>query len=347
MKLKLIGINHNTASIEIREEFYLNQLQQDLFLSELKSRPSVVEAFILSTCNRTEIYVHTIDERTDTHELLQLIKSIKNEHGTMVGAGHFYELDGLEAVEHLLRVSTGLDSLVLGEKQILGQMKSSVERARTRGLFSKNFNILTNIAIRAGKKAQSETNISQGGSSISWAAIETAKKYMGELKDKSVLIIGAGKMSELALTQMRNKGINDLYLINRTHSKAVELAGKYQGIASDFCDIKEIMSKVDICFCSASAPHYILDKSTIQKIVNLRNQKDLLLIDISMPRNIDPEVASIDHVRLLAIDDLKGVVDSNIKIREQAIGEVESIIKQKLIEFKQKLSRLQPEYTTS
>ena len=172
----VIGLNHKTAPIEIREKFYLNPVQQDLLLLELKNHPFVSEAFVLSTCNRIEVYLKRTGISLSRQFVIDLISKIKKLPFDFDINKHVYTYEDTQAIEHLLKVASGLDSLVLGEKQILGQVKKAAERSRELGLLSKYFNILTNIAIRAGKKAQSETDISFGGSSISWAAIEMAQR---------------------------------------------------------------------------------------------------------------------------------------------------------------------------
>jgi glutamyl-tRNA reductase len=336
----IIGVNHKTAPIEIREKFFLNPAQQDLLLSELKNNPSITEAFVLSTCNRIEVYVKRLDSTVDTSFIIPLIARVKRITFDFDVNPYIYSYKDEAALEHLLRVATGIDSLVLGEKQILGQVKHAVERAREAGTLSRYFNILTNIAIRTGKKAQHETAISFGGSSISWAAIEMAEKAAGSLKDKSVLVIGAGKMGEIALGHLGNRGVSKIYLMNRTGEKAQSLAAQYNGIPASFMDIKEILSEVDICFCAAGAPHYILDKETMQRIMDLRHGRKLDIVDISMPRNIDPLVGTVQGIHLSSIDDLQDVVNENMKKRESALQQVEVIIRQKISDFNEKISKL-------
>ncbi len=337
----IIGLNHKTAPIHIREKFYLNPQQQDLLLSELKSHPQVAEAFVLSTCNRVEVYVKRVDPSVNQEFILALIAKIKKTPFDFDIKQYVYIYESNQALEHLLHVACGLDSLVLGEKQILGQVKTAVERAREVGVLSKHFNILTNLAIRAGKKAQHETDISHGGSSISWAAIEMAQKELGgQLVDKSVLVIGAGKMGEIALNQLNNRGVEKIYLMNRTGEKAEELAQKYNGISASFFDIKEILGEVDVCFCCVGAPHYILGKDAVSKIMAQRAHKPLIMIDISMPRNIDPDVAEIPGVQLKAIDDLDEIVQLSLRKRHQAVAQVEDIIRQKILEFNDKILKL-------
>ena len=337
----IIGLNHKTAPIEVREKFFLNPIQQDLLLLELKNHPLISEAFVLSTCNRTEVYLKRTDTSIDQNFVIDLIARVRKTTVDVDLNHHIYSYEGMQAIEHLLKVATGLDSLVLGEKQILGQLKTSSERARELGLLSKYFNILTNVAIRTGKKAQSETDISFGGSSISWAAIEMAQQILGSLENKSVLIIGAGKMGELALANLHRHAVSKVYLINRTGEKAQDLALQYGGIPASFWDIKELLTEVDVCFCSVGAPHYILDQEKISNIMQLRNGRRLVLIDISMPRNIDPAVAQLPNVHLSSIDALDGVVQTNMKKRQEAISQVEGIIAQKMVEFTEKWQKLQ------
>ena len=340
MKLSIIGLNHKTAPIDVREKFYLNQLQQDLFLSELRSDPSVLEAFILSTCNRVEIYVHCLKANPNLDDFVQIISRIKKIPAAADFRKYFYTYQGQQALEHLLKVAAGLDSLIVGEKQILGQVRNAFERARERGLLAKHFNILSNITLRTGKKAQTETDISLGGSSVSWAAITMAEKILGPLTDKSVLVIGAGEMSKLTIGQIAYKGLKKLFLMNRTQAHAQELAQKFNGIPVGFCDIKEVLSQVDLCLCAVDAPHYILDLETVARIKPMNPGPKILLIDISMPRNIDPRVGELDFVTLLFIDDLDKAIEENMKKRLKAIADVEKIIADKLNSFYDKLNKI-------
>lgn len=337
----IIGVNHKTAPIGVREKFYLNSHEAQHLLSELKSQPAVSEAFVLSTCNRVEVYLKRIDSSVDEGFVVKLIARIKKITFDFDYSRHIYTYEDAAAIKHFLQVTCGLDSLVLGEKQILGQVKTAVDNARQAGTISKYFNILTNIAIRAGKKAQNETAISLGGSSISWAAIGLSEQILGSLQGKSVLIIGAGKMGEMALDNLCNKDLGKIYLMNRTGEKAETLAERYGGIAASFWDIKEILAEVDLCICSVGAPHYILDKEKVGSIMRQRQGRPLILIDISMPRNIDPQTGTLPDVYLRSIDDLDQVVHANMKRREESVGQVEAIIRQKISEFNEKLEKLQ------
>ena len=307
-------------------------------MSELKNDPSVAEAFVFSTCNRVEIYANVLEAAKALEAILRRLFSVKKLNYTEEFIKYFYCHQDKAAVEHLLRVTAGLDSMVIGEKQILGQAKAAFERARTKGMFMKCFHLLSNTAIRVGKKARHETDLGVGGSSVSWAAIVRAERELGSLQDKSILIIGAGKMSDLAVGHIHNKGFRQLYLMNRTPANAEDLAEKYSGTVVPFCDIKEILAQVDVCICSVGAPHYILDKDTVGKIMPLRSHRRIVFIDISVPRNIDPLVAQVEHVKLFQLDDLQEVVGANMELRRLAVGQVEAIILDKSAAFFAKLA---------
>ncbi|MDE1921190.1 MAG: glutamyl-tRNA reductase [Candidatus Omnitrophica bacterium] len=337
----VVGVSHKTAPIGVREKFFLNPSQQDLLLSELKNHPQITEGFVLSTCNRTEVYLKCLNEDVGPSFVVALIAKVKKINFDFDTGLYVYSYEGPGALDHLLRVACGLESMVLGEKQILGQVKLAVERSHGAGTLSRYFNILTNVAIRAGKKAQNETQISHGGSSVSWAAVKMAEKALGDLKGKSVLVIGAGKMGGIALEHLQGLGVKKIFLMNRTGEKAEALAAKYNGIPSSFWNIREILSEADVCFCAVGAPHYILDKEKIADIASQRGGRLLVLIDISMPRNIDPEVGKLADVHLSAIDDLQVVLDNNMKKRSQAVHQVEDIIRQKITEFKVKIAKLE------
>jgi len=337
----IVGLSHKTAPIEIREKFYLNPDQQDYLLSELKNHPLVTEAFVLSTCNRIEVYLKRADASLDASFVISLMTKIKKINIGFDVSSYVYVYQGPQALDHLLRVACGLESLILGETQILGQVKGAVERARQLGALSRYFNILTQIAIRTGKKAQHETTIGYGGSSISWAAINRAEKIIGRLQDKSLLVIGAGKMGEIALNYLHHLGVKKIYLMNRTGQKAEQLAPQYHAVAASFWGIKDILSEVDVCFCAAGAPHFILDYEQIAHIMKMRAGRLLVLMDISMPRNIDPRVKNLPGVILSSIDDLGEVVDNSMKKREMAMPQVEAIIRRKILEFNNKILKLQ------
>jgi len=335
--LVVVGINHKTSGVEVREKFFLRAVERELLLSHLKSEVRVVEAFVLSTCNRTEIYAHLIDD--DHFLLIQSLFNMKDLSFSREWLRHFYIKKGAAAVTHLFDVACGMDSLVIGEKQILGQIKEAAALASKMGMFSRGFNILTNMAIRAGKMAQTNTHISTGGSSVSWAAVNMAQEMLGTLKDKNILIIGAGKMSHLTADQLSKKSVGKVFVMNRTLDKAADLAGRFGGQPVLFWDMKEVLTRVDVCLCSAGAPHYLIEKDHVQQVMPLRGNKPIIFIDISTPRNINPEVSGIPGVQLVSIDDLQRVVTENIEKRRSAMDEVRKIIDKKVVAFYKKMTR--------
>ncbi len=339
-KIAVIGINHKRAPIEIRERFSLSQTEQKLLLSELKNRLDVIEAFVLSTCNRVEIYANLLNESQDPYFLLEIICQIKKVPFVQNFREYFYCHVHRDAARHLLRVTSGLDSLIVGERQILGQVKDAVAQAVELSVLQQKFNILTNLAIRTGKKAQTDTDISLGGSSVGWAAVAQAEKVLGTLKDKTVLVIGAGKMSQLALQQMSAKGLQKLYLINRTHEKAVPLAENFNAQLVSLYDLKDVLTKVDVCIAAVSAPHYIIEKDFVENLMHARDKRPLVLIDIAVPRNVDPQSALVKGIHLYTVDDLKDVITQTLAKRQASIEAVESIVESKLADFYEKIQKI-------
>lgn len=331
MKLWMVGINHKTSPIEIREKFYLNALERELLLSELKNNPAVIEAIVLSTCNRTEIYAHLTE---DSPQLLftHLFK-VKNLSLSSDFQPHFYQHSGSEAVQQLFRVSTGLNSLIFGEEQILGQVKEAIRVSEEKGLLGKDFHLLSRLAIRTGKLARSTTSISNGGSSVGWASVVMAQKLLGSLADKRILIIGAGKMGKLTVQQFNNKPIGQLFVINRSQEKAENLAQGLGATVVSFWDLKEVLTQVDVCITCTGCPHYLIEKICVEKVMQVRAGRRLICVDISVPRNIDPQVKDISGVTLVSIDDLDKVVGENEAIRQLAISDVEALIEKKVEEF--------------
>jgi glutamyl-tRNA reductase len=339
MKILAVGINHKTSPIETREKFFLTTTERELLLSEFKNDPSVISTIILSTCNRCEIYA-SVDDDYQPGEILKKLFTIKHQPQRPDLQKLFYVLEGQEAVAHLLRVACGLDSLILGEKQILGQIKEAVLLSRQNLMMDKTFNILTNFVLETGKKARRETHIDFGGSSVSWASVCMAQNILGSLQDKTVLILGSGKMGRLAVEQLINKGVKKIYIMNRTIEKAEELAEQKGGIAIPFWEMPEILPQADVCICSSSCPHYLIDRDLVEKTMQAKNGQKLVFIDISMPRNIDPKVAEVEGVCLVTVDDLDRVVQDNIQRRLGAAQQVEKIVLNKVQEYYQVMNKI-------
>jgi glutamyl-tRNA reductase len=332
MKILVVGINHKTSSIETREKFFLASIEKELLLSEFKNDPSVFSVLILSTCNRCEIYA-SVDDDYQAGEILNKVFALKHQPQTRELQELFYVLEGQEVIAHLLRVACGVDSLILGEKQILGQIKEAVALSRQGLMMDKNFNILTNLVLETGKKARRETQIDFGGSSVSWASVMMAQDMLGSLEDKTVLILGSGKMGCLAVEQLVNKGVKKIYIMNRTMEKAEELARQSGAVAVPFWEMPDILPQVDVCICSSACPHYLIEKDLVENTMRRRGGKKLIFIDISMPRNIDPMVNQVKDACLLTVDDLQRVVQDNMQKRLYAAEQVEKIVLNKVQEF--------------
>ncbi len=337
MPFLLVGVNHKTCHLEVREKFFLQPAERDLLLSEFKHNPKVLGAFILSTCNRTELYVDLLD--ADPSVVLDVFFNVKKITPSKDLDPFFYVRHEEEAVAHLLRVVTGLDSLILGEKQILGQVKDAVEYAREKKMLNRTLNVLVNIVVETGKKIRRETHIDYGGVSISWAAVTKAQEMAGSLEGKKVLILGSGKMGNLAAQQLRKKGVEKIFVINRTHEKAEELAGACCGTAVPYWQMKEVLEESDVCICATGAPHSIVRRDLVEKVMAAKPGKKIAFIDIAVPRNIDPEVAQVPGVSLLYVDDLAPMVQSNMDKRHGAVELAEAIITAKTQEFYRSLDR--------
>lgn len=338
MNLLIAGISHRTSPIHIRERFFLRNAEREWLLSELRSDVRILEAVVISTCNRTEVYARTLSTAGPEVLLEKLFRVKKITDGDRFSP-HFYHFREDGVIRHFLEVITGLDSIVLGEKQILGQVKSAVEMSRRMRMMNKTFHVLTNIGIRAGKKARHETEIGCGGASVSWAAVTLARDILDGLSGKSALIIGAGKMGEMAIRQLRQSGMKKIYLMNRTLERAREIARPYGGIPVGFWDLAEILPKTDLCICSAGAPHYLLEKEAVEAAAQ-KERRERLFIDISIPRNIDPEVTQVPGTKLLTVDDLGNLVEENIQRRAGAVGSVRKIIEEKTAAFYHKMDKI-------
>lgn len=343
-RLCLLGINHHSSSIDIRERFYFSPLEQELFLSELKNCHEISGGWILSTCNRTEALITLKDEYARLKKaddiLYRLIFGIKKIRLAPALKKHFYFYQGHDALMHLFKVVCSLDSLVVGEKQILGQVKKSIATAREKNTLDRFTNILQQVLIRTGKLAQTQSQISVGGSSISWAAVELMHKKMGTLEGKRVLLLGSGKMGGLLVRNLKQHKVGSIYIMNRTIERAKKVAETIkEGTVLPFSHIKEALLQVDLCFCSAGAPHYLIEKETVIEAMKSRPEMPLFFCDLSVPRNIDPRIAQVSGVELLEMDDLKEVVEHNMKLRKKAVSEVLRLIDRKLSEFLTKLGR--------
>ncbi len=329
MKLLTTGVSHKTAPVEIRERLAFREESLPAALADLRARPGVSEAFILSTCNRVEIIVTT----EDTVEPSAIVDAFLAEHKTAdIGrlVPHLYRHEGRDAVHHLFRVAASLDSMVVGEPQILGQLKAAYNAAKTCGSVCGWMDGLLTRAFSVAKRVRTETGIGQMAVSVSFAAVELARKIFGSLNHRTVMIAGAGKMSELAARHLRRCGASHVFVTNRTHEKAVELAALFQGTPVEYSRFLGMLPEVDILITSSGAPHYILHKDEMHKVIGARRNKPMFLIDIAVPRNIEPSVNDLDNVFLYDIDDLQEVVNANLRERMKEADHAEALVKEEV-----------------
>lgn len=329
MKLLLTGVSHNTAPVEVRESLAFRAEDLPRALQDLRSRAGVNEALILSTCNRVEITVTTedsIDPQTTVDLFLTDHKPVPVE-----GIGpHVYRYEGREAIHHLFRVAASLDSMVVGEPQILGQLKVAYTAAKDAGAVCGWLDGLLTRAFGVAKRVRSETGIGQMAVSVSYAAVELARKIFGSLAGRTVMIVGAGKMSELAARHLRRSGASHVFVTNRTHDRAVEMARLFQGTPVEYDRFHATLPEVDILIASSAAPHYILNKEEMQRVIAARRNKPAYLIDLAVPRNIDPSVNDVANVFLYDIDDLQEVVNANLRERMKEAERAETLVSEEV-----------------
>jgi glutamyl-tRNA reductase len=325
MKLLITGVSHKTAPVEVRECLAFREEALPAALADLRSRQGVVEAVILSTCNRVEITVTTDDSVEPQHVVDRFLSDTKAISPAAI-APHLYRHEGRNAIHHLFRVASSLDSMVIGEPQILGQLKTAYAAAKDCGALSGWLDGLLSRAFSVAKRVRSETGIGQMAVSVSYAAVELSRKIFGSLQNRTVMIVGAGKMSELAARHLRRSGASHVFVTNRTHERAVEMAKLFQGTPVEYTRFVSMLPEVDIVIASSGAPHYILHKEDMQRVISARKNKPMFLIDIAVPRNIDPAINDLDNVFLYDIDDLQEVVNANLRERMKEADHAEEMV---------------------
>jgi glutamyl-tRNA reductase len=325
MKFAITGVNHTTAPVEVRERLAFDPPSLAGALSDLKVRGGLSEALILSTCNRVEIAV-TAEDDADPHSLLRqfLAESRKLEPEWL--EPYLYRYQDQEAIRHLFRVAASLDSMIIGEPQILGQLKAAYAAAKAQGTIRNFLDTLLTRAFSVAKRVRSETGIGESAVSVGYAAVELAREIFGSLSDKKVMIVGAGKMSELAARHLHRSGATKVFVTNRTYERAREMAGAFQAAIIEYDRFLAFLPEIDILIASSGAPHYILRKSEMRRVIEARRNRPVFLIDIAVPRNIEPAVNEIDNVFLYDIDDLQKVVDVNLGERRKRAVLADEII---------------------
>ncbi|HEX4133710.1 MAG TPA: glutamyl-tRNA reductase [Bryobacteraceae bacterium] len=340
MKLLLAGVSHKTASVELREKLAIPENGLAEALRDLQNL-GASEAVILSTCNRVEIALTVPDHEEPAPVIEQFLNSWKSSENAF--EGHFYSLEARAAIQHLFRVASSLDSMVVGEPQILGQLKSAYAIAKNEGAVGGLLEQVLTRAFGVAKRVRTETGIGQMAVSVSYAAVELARTIFGSLNGHSVMIIGSGKMGELAAKHLHRSGARRIFVTNRTWERAEEMAALFNGRAVEYAQFLSVLPEIDIVIASSGAPHYILSRDDMQRTIAVRKNKPMFLIDIGVPRNIDPAVNDIEGVFLYDVDDLEGVVSANIRERSKQAEQAETIV---LDEVERMMARLKLEEVT-
>ena len=327
MEIVLIGLSHKTAPVEIREKFCIPREKAKEFLGQLAGVPGVREGMVLSTCNRMEILGVVEGVEDEASRIEDLLAGLAGMSANELNS-YLYLRRGEEAVRHLFRVTSSLDSMVLGEPQILGQVKEAYSQALESKVSGLILNKLFHRSFFVAKRVRTETKIASQAVSVSFAAVELAKKILGNLDDKRAMLIGAGEMSELAARHLLNQGVREILVTNRTQQRALELAQAFQGKAVPFEDFLQQLKNVDIVLSSTGSTHYIIRKEQLTEVIRARKNRPMFFIDIAVPRDVDPTINEIDNVYVYDIDDLQGLVESNKEERKKQVQQAEEIVAQ-------------------
>jgi glutamyl-tRNA reductase len=328
MPFLLLGLSHHSAPVTVRERFAFAEARVPAVLESLRDSAIAQEAVILSTCNRVEIYAVTAGEPSQGFAALREFLVSCHDYREPL-TDEIYSLGEPQSIQHLFRVACGLDSMVLGETEILGQLKQAYEVALRGGHTGGRLNKIFQRAFNVAKQIRTETNIQRGSTSVGSVAVELAEKIFNELSERQVMILGAGDTSEKTARALLSRGARSILVSNRSHEKALALAAELGGRALRFEDWADAFAEIDIVISSTSAPHYLLDRAKLAPLMKLRRNRSLLLIDIAVPRDIEPEVNFLDNVFLYNIDDLQSIADGYLKQRQEEIVHCEKIIAEK------------------
>lgn len=334
MGIVVVGLNHKTAPVDVRERLSFPEATIPEALGKLMSYEGLKESIIISTCNRVEIYASVQESAGGAAIIKRFISEYHGLAPDVLDKSLYIHTDA-PGTRHVFRVASSLDSLVVGEPQILGQLKDAFDLALKAKTTSTVLNKLLKKAISVAKRVRTETRLAEGAVNISYAAVELAKKIFGDLEGKTVMLLGAGEMAELAARHLLNNGVKAIMVANRTFERAVELANEFKGSAVRFEDFPAEMVMADILICSTGAPSYVVKHDMAGRVMRERRHKPIFMIDISVPRNIDPAVDKVDNVFLYNVDDLQGVVNTNVQGRQQEAEKAEEIITREVETFLQ------------
>src|SRR5437588_2834162 len=328
MPIVVIGLSHRTSPVELRERFAFAEAKIPEALQQLRSNGVADEAVILSTCNRVEIYdAQTNADRSAFQALRQFLIARGDYHGPL--NDEIYNFSEPQSVEHLFKVACGIDSMVLGETEILGQLKKAYDLALQHKHTGVRLNKAFKRAFNVAKQIRTGTNIQRGSVSVGSVAVELAEKIFSALQARRVMVLGAGDTSEKTARALLSRGAQSIIVSNRSYDRAEALAGNLGGRAIHFEEWAGEFQKIDIVISSTAAPHYVLDRAKLEPLMKLRKNRPLLLIDIAVPRDIEPEVNFLENVYLYNIDDLQAIADDYLKQRKEEIARCEQIIREK------------------
>ena len=336
MPLVCLGLSHNTAPVDVRERHAFPPQKMGEALIALRDYEAVREALMLQTCGRLEIYAELEDYEIGVGQLKSFLGNFR--HGDVSDMdSYMYTLLGTQAIEHLIRVSTGLDSMLIGEAEILGQVKDAYVQAQRARSLGKTLNKLFREALEAGKAARTHTTINGDSISIATAAVACAKEHVGDLGGKNVLVIGAGKMGAIAARRLKAEGAGEIVVLNRTHKRAQEVVNELGGIArvAEMPGLIEALKAADVVVTSTGASHFVVTPGNLAEAMLARPERPLFIVDIAVPRDVDPEAVRIPGVGVVDVDALRGVVDVTLEKRREAIPLVEEIVAGHVERFQQ------------
>lgn len=332
MHIVVVGLNYRTAPVEVRERFALAEEQLAGALTALKATMSIMECVIIATCNRTEIYAVVERPQICGHDVRWFMENWFGLPRAQF-TSYLYMYEDHRAIDHLFKVASGLDSMIIGETQILGQVRDAFLEAQNLKTTGTIFNMLFKQAITLAKRAHSETKIGELAVSVSYAAVELGKHIFGSFNNKNVVVLGAGETGELTAKHLNSNGASKISVVNRTLEKAQEVAASFGGFAYTFDQAKAAMEQADIMISSTAAKQYILTAEDVKRIMDKRRNRPLFMIDIAVPRDFDPRIAELDNVYLYDIDDLKDIVESNLAQRKQEAVKIEAMIAEEIKQF--------------
>ncbi len=339
-EIVIVGLNHRSASIEVRESLAFENAYVKDALVQLRAYPSIQEGVILSTCNRVEIVAAASDSQSACADIKRFLGDHRAHRIPGNLEDHVYTYEGREAIHHLFRVAASLDSMVVGEPQILGQLKGHYDLARQAGTVGTILHRLFHHSFTVAKRVRSETGIASRVVSVSSVAVDLAKRIFDRFDDKTVMLIGAGKIGDLMARHLQSHGVQSLMITNRTFERAVELAAKIHGSPIQFQDFPRYLKMADLVLGCAGSPEILVDAATVERVLRERKQKAMFFIDLGDRRNFDSQINDVDNAYLYNIDDLKEVAEENLQERSNEAEKAESIVHEEVLSFTRWISSL-------